>query len=231
MPAGSRTPTLQEVFDRHGEAVAAGLRVSMPGQVTKYHPAQGLVDVQPLLKDGHLDDTGTWVPDTLPVIYSCPLIFPGSGGFVVTFPVSVGDQVLLIFTDRALDQWLGKGGLVDPGIDPRRHHLTDAIAIAGLNFKAWQNANANQDHLCLGQDGGSFHLHIKGNVVQVGDSPTDAAALASKTDARLTALETFAAGHTHPYAWTGSPGTASTSPAPGAPVGSSTASSHLKVDE
>jgi hypothetical protein len=38
---------------------------------------------------------------------------------------------MLVFSQRSIDRWLDVGGEIDPA-DPRKHHLTDAIAYPGV---------------------------------------------------------------------------------------------------
>jgi hypothetical protein len=66
-----------------------------------------------------------------PKIVSVPVVFPRSRYFSLTYPIEKDDTVLLVFTERSMDRWLRSGGTVDPR-DPRRHDLTDAVAIPGL---------------------------------------------------------------------------------------------------
>lgn len=198
MGTDPRTPTLAQVVNRATERALCNARTALPGRVERYDAAAGVVDVKPLLFDTIEADDGTETPTPLQVIANVPIVFPGAGSFVLTFPVQRGDFVLLVFADRSLDRWTGTSGAdVDP-VDPRRHNLSDAIAIPGLRPRAWSNAAGNTDHATIGQDGG-LRVHLKPATVEVGDGAADAAALASNVESRLRALEAqfTATGHTH----------------------------------
>jgi hypothetical protein len=56
--------------------------------------------------------------------------FMGGGGMVATFPVSVGDEALVIFADRCIDNWFLRGGIQQPR-EPRAHSIADGIAFVG----------------------------------------------------------------------------------------------------
>jgi len=127
----SQSPKLASVLDRAAGAKLKGLRVALPARVETYDEATRLVSVQPLIMDGFVDESGNRKADRLPVINDVPIVFPGSGGARVRFPVLKGDTVLLVFSSSSLDKWLVSGGEVDPKTD-HRHALTDAIAIPGL---------------------------------------------------------------------------------------------------
>lgn len=112
-------------------AAARYMRVALPGRVESYDAATQTCSVQPYVQDGIKDETGTRQAVRLPVVTSVPVVFPGAGAYSITWPLAVGDTVLLLFASSSIDRWLALGGEVDP-IDDRRHHVTDAIAIAGL---------------------------------------------------------------------------------------------------
>jgi hypothetical protein len=114
------------------------------------------VDVQPVHKRAYLNEDGDRTPEKQPVIPSVPLVYPGGGGFVVTWPMSVGDEVLLVFSDDSLDKYLQVGGTsdIDPA-DDRRHHITDAVAIAGVG-KLSASTSVSATAVQIGTNGGAF---------------------------------------------------------------------------
>lgn len=94
----------------------------MPGRIISFDGRTAVVKpaINKLLADG------SELP--APQIVSVPVCFPaGSGGAaIVSVPLAPGDDVLLHFTERALENWLsGTDGV--PG-DPRMFDLTDAFA-------------------------------------------------------------------------------------------------------
>jgi hypothetical protein len=107
------------------------VNVSIPARVESYNPTTGRISAQPLIPRAYTDEEGNRQLEDLPVVNEIPIQFPGSGGARVKFPISVGDTVLLLFSQASLDKWLVTGTRVDPG-DDRRHALTDAVAITGL---------------------------------------------------------------------------------------------------
>jgi hypothetical protein len=71
--------------------------------------------------------------------------FGSTAGFGITIPISAGDPVLLVFSQRAIDNWVDFGGIQAPvgGVSCRHHDLTDAFALlmsattAGGAFGEW----------------------------------------------------------------------------------------------
>lgn len=129
------TPSLAEVLRAALAADRADLHGPMPGRVTSFDAGRRRASVQPLLRRGFLDEAGRRQSELLPIVNDVPVIFLGSGGARIKFPVRPGDIVLLLFAEASLDLWLAKGGDVDPG-DDRRFSLSDGIAIPGLMHAA-----------------------------------------------------------------------------------------------
>ena len=117
--------TLRRVQDDHGSRIrkaCPGIVQSVTGQTCSVQPAvQELFDQQ----------NGTQVWKTLPLLVNVPISWVQGGGLCSTFPLTKGDEVTVIFTDRCLDAWRQSGG-VQPQTDCRMHSLSDAIAIPGL---------------------------------------------------------------------------------------------------
>lgn len=150
----SRNPSLAAVLNAFRASLLADVRVSVPARVERYDATTQLIDAKPLLRDTFTEEDGSQSVLSLPVITNVPVVFPGAGGFRLTFPVTVGDTVLLVFADRSIDAWLANGGETSP-TDERHHHLSDAIAIPGLhpNNAPWSGAEAGV--VTLGSDGGA----------------------------------------------------------------------------
>lgn len=144
--------TLASVIREYVDALKHDLHTSLPGRIEAYDASIQKADVKPLIKTGEIDEEGNIVYYSIPVITDVPVLFPGGNGFRITFPLTKGDTVLLVFSEASMDNWLSKeGGEVEPGVDSR-HELTDAIAIPGLKtFKA-PLSNAPSDTMSVGAD-------------------------------------------------------------------------------
>lgn len=66
-----------------------------------------------------------------PPLSLVPVIFLGGGGFSVTWPIAAGDECLLIFHDRAFDNWFTNGAGLPPPVG-NLHDISDAFCIVGL---------------------------------------------------------------------------------------------------
>jgi hypothetical protein len=153
----TRSPELPELFDRIRASAVADVRVAIPARVERWDAALQQVDVTPLVRNAYEDEDGTRQVEDLPVIPNVPVCFPrgkGANGkcYSLKFPVNVGSEVLLIFSDKSLDKWLAVGGKVDPA-DDHAHNLTDAMAIPGISDFAHPLASIPDDCVTIGEDG------------------------------------------------------------------------------
>ena len=122
--------TPRDIADLKRE-IASSMHCALPGTVTSFDPETQTVSVQPALKRGLF---------SLPVIRDVPVFFPGSKDQAVTWPVSAGDECLLIFADSDIDRWFDSGETEEP-FSARQHSLPDAFAFVGFRSRP----NALQD--------------------------------------------------------------------------------------
>lgn len=126
------TPLLTDLIEAHVGDALGEVNTCLPGRVEYYDSSTGRATVQPLVKRGfRSEEEGVREVERRPTITEVPVIFPGSGGVRIKFPIVVGDAVLLVFSSASLEKWLEFGAELDPE-DDRKFHLTDAIAIPGL---------------------------------------------------------------------------------------------------
>lgn len=185
---GSRAPSLPEVLNTVKDRWFQDLRVAIPARVERYDASKQVIDASPQVKELYEDAEGEQVPLQLPVICDVPLVFPGAGGFHITFPVAVGDTVLLVFSDRSIDAWKSEGGVTSPVDHGRRHHITDAVAIPGLHHGKAPISNPSTSVIEIGKSGESSDF-----VALSTPTHDEMSALRDNWNTALTALKT----HTH----------------------------------
>lgn len=116
------------------ERFAGDLHTCLPARIVSLDYKTQKATVQPTIKMRYTDADGN--PDGLvdmSSIPSVPLIFPSSKFATITFPVKAGDLVLLVFSQRSIDNFKYSDGssTVDPN-DLRMHDYSDAFAICGV---------------------------------------------------------------------------------------------------
>jgi hypothetical protein len=111
------------------------LHTCLPGEITKIIDyKKKKVSVKPLIKKTYLDGTVL----ELPIIENVPVVYPDTGEALLKLPLIVGAKVLLMFSERSLDNWLSSGNDSTPG-NSNKFALSDAVAILGLNSFAQSN--------------------------------------------------------------------------------------------
>jgi hypothetical protein len=130
-------------FEQMRDAISQGLRFCSPAIVQSFNPTACTVAVQlttnekfqynvngpsgPLkmqvmpMKPGGLNPAQA-------ILQDLPVVFPGGGGWSITFPIHVGDECLVFFSDTEIDTWYQSGGVNNNPANSRRHSLSDGFA-------------------------------------------------------------------------------------------------------
>lgn len=121
-------PTDVEVIRAALESRLLDVHTCLPGTVVTFDPIGQSVNVQPAVKRAIPTSDGETEHEDLPIIHNVPVAFPGGGGYVMRFPITIGDHVWLMFSEAAMARWRTTGQVSEPG-DLRRHDLSYACAI------------------------------------------------------------------------------------------------------
>ncbi len=143
------------------------VHTALPGIVTKFDKNTMTASVQPAIQR-LIQLTGpngieTSVQD-LPLCINVQVIFSRGGGYSTTYPIAVGDECLLLFSERCIDLWALRGGKQPPR-EIRFHSLSDGMAIVGLSSQPNKIENFYEEGIEIRKDDGSSAVRIsQGNV-------------------------------------------------------------------
>lgn len=112
------------------EGWQSGMWTAMPGIVQSVDFTAMTCEVQPSIKGAIQQSDGTVVSVNYPLLVDVPIVFPQAGGFILTFPMAAGDEVLVVFASRCIDAWWQSGGVQLP-MEARMHDLSDGFCIPG----------------------------------------------------------------------------------------------------
>jgi hypothetical protein len=104
---------------------------TMPGIITKIDLTRMTCSVQVTIQGMIEDEKGVITPINISELGDVPIVFPTGGGFTLTFPLAVNDEVLVCFADRCIDSWWQSGGYKNKPMEARMHDLSDGFAIPG----------------------------------------------------------------------------------------------------
>ena len=177
------TPTLPEFIKQTINARVAELHTSMPGIVVSYDRAKRKADVQPCLQRKFADGA----KENLPILRNVPVIFPQSKKCSIVWDLEKDDHVLLVFNERSIDNFVTRGGIVDPD-DTRKHSLSDAVAYPGF----WPDGNAVESlagSLEIKNELAMFRQHDgKTYVGRAGETPAEPVLLGETVKEYLTGI-------------------------------------------
>lgn len=173
-------------------AQIAGIRTSIPGKVLRYDDTAQRADVEILVNDFFFSEDTPGIPiyEEFPTLVNVPVRWLRAGGFVLTMPLGAGDRVWVDFAERSLSEWKARGEKVSPK-DLQRHAEWATCTPGGYPETeplASGDAAARAAGVVLGKDGAAAQIRITSTGIELGAGATDAAALASKTDAALNKL-------------------------------------------
>ena len=112
----------------HIQSSRVDTHTSMPGIVESFDATKQTAVVRPVVQRFFRGQG--FKP--LPHLFDVPVVFPRGGGFVLTFPVKQGDECILHFAERAIDNWHATGKVSEPS-EFRTHDLSDACAVVGVS--------------------------------------------------------------------------------------------------
>jgi hypothetical protein len=215
-----------EIFAAFERGLMNDIRKCLPGKVVKVNVTPGqpvTVDVQLGINNVQFTDLGDVVEEAAPSLAQVPLAYFRAGGFLVWVPVAAGDTVLVLFSDLSADTWrLGDGGPQTPGF-VGKHTLDSgwAIPMIAPDLQLATDVPIAPGKVIIGKDGSQAQIRLSATDIELGATPTDFVAMASKVDSALSTLIAYITAHVHTSAAPGNPTSPPTvPPTPAAPTGS-----------
>lgn len=154
--------SLSSVIKKGIEVRLKDLHTSIPGIIESFNPVTQLASVQPVVKRVFRTEENNeelLSPLPLPILINVPVQFPRGGGFSLTFPVKKGDECLLVFCERSIDNWHKFGGVKEPTAR-RFHDLSDATAFVGISSVPNKIPNYDPDNTVIKKDNGNVYISL-----------------------------------------------------------------------
>jgi len=124
--------TLQQVFSEVVNSIKIGLHCVKIGEIVEFNKQNQTAKVRVLHVMDENYNTRLDKEVEYPMLGDVPVVIMGGGGTYISHPIAKGDQCVLLFCDYMIDNWWITGE-AKPSIVPRKHDISDAIAIVGLN--------------------------------------------------------------------------------------------------
>lgn len=101
----------------------------IPGIVESYDASKKRAIVTPAISKAYVNNKFV---NYTPIV-NVPIMFPKTKNTAITFPLEKGDRVLIVFSQRAIGNFLEKGILVNPE-NNNTFDSTDAFAFPSISF-------------------------------------------------------------------------------------------------
>lgn len=146
------TELLKKVFLEQMKTVGT----SVPGHIVAFDTKTQLAQLQIGLK--RCPKNGK--PYTPSVLVECPVQFNGGQSFIIEHQIDVGDEGIILFSQRCIDTWVNSGGVADVPIF-RFHDFNDAYFVPGLRSQPNAISDFSNDGIRLRNKSGSSYVHLK----------------------------------------------------------------------
>lgn len=123
-------PDQDDVLEELKNEIFAYINCIQIARVESYDKDEQKIEAQIMVK--RVKEGGEII--AYPLCVDVPVIvLQGNGGYI-EFPIVKGDQCLLLFNDRDIDNWWTANNETEPPTK-RKHNLSDAFALVGINPK------------------------------------------------------------------------------------------------
>lgn len=151
-----------------------------------------------------------------PLSLECPAIILRGGPTSLTFPILPGDECLLIFNDRDMDNWFASGQY-GPVATSRLHSFADAFALVGI--RSTPNALTSYDQLRAVLQNGTTMVGVGPALIKIANATTTLGTILGNLKTALSTLATSLG--TVATALGGNPGTETAAAAAGVDLATS----------
>lgn len=134
-PGPITPPSLQSLFGLRIANALAATNCHTIGKIINFYPLTQTADISINFIKIIINDPSPNVAVPYPNLVNCPVVIMSGGGGALTFPISPGDDCLVMFNDRDFDAWYQSGQITLPNSN-RIHDLSDGIALVGINSLA-----------------------------------------------------------------------------------------------
>jgi hypothetical protein len=160
-------PSLKDLLDQFGKGLLLNLNCHAIGQIQVFDPETQQATATIVYKKTFFQPdklTGEYLPTLVdyPILVDCPVMCLGGGDGALTFPIAPGDECLVLFNDRDIDNWFN--GATGSGVNtPRLHSFADGIILVGVRSLANVIVDYNATGVELRNKLGSAKITIEPN--------------------------------------------------------------------
>lgn len=125
-------PDLSSVLDSTRRETLTTVNCVQIGIIKEFDITTQLATIQIAMKQVRdISEDGVKTLVEYPLILECPVMVLFGGIDILTLPIAPGDNCIVLFNDRDIDQWVNNGNDFAP-VTSRAHDINDAFAIVGI---------------------------------------------------------------------------------------------------
>ncbi len=156
----------QEAIRLAIEDVQSTMWMALPAYITEVNLEAQTISAQPTIRGEVTDVQGNISQVDLPLLVNVPICFPRGGGYAITFPLQVNDEVLIVFASRCIDGWWQSGG-IQTAPEFRMHDLSDGFAVLAPTSQPFRLDNVSDNSLQIRNLDGTKYIEISEEMITV----------------------------------------------------------------
>lgn len=160
-------PSLKVLLDAVSNQVKREINCVRVGQIQSYDATKQEATVK--IAQQQVTSTqpdGTRTLSEFPLLLRCPVVYPSGGGFTLTFPIAAGDECLILFNDREIDNWVTSGAGQAP-TTARMHDLSDGFALVGVRSNPRALTSVSTSATQLRSDDGETYVEVSSGSIKL----------------------------------------------------------------
>jgi hypothetical protein len=166
-------PGLRDLQNAHSLEIRKQVNCARIGIIQSFDPANATATVQIAQQQvAAVSPTGVQTLTKFPPLISVPVFLLSGGPIIATFPIAPGDECLVVFNDREIDNWLLAGGDETVPTTQRVHDLADGMCFVGFRSYPRSIGGYSTTSAQLRTVDGTAYWEITNDGILNGVSPT-----------------------------------------------------------
>ncbi len=148
------------------ENMQSNLWTCLPAIIERVDLEKQTIEAQPTIQGQITDEEGIISYVNMPLLVDVPICFPKGGGYAITFPLEIGDEVLVVFSSRCIDGWWQNGGITSAP-EFRMHDLSDGFAILAPTSQPLKLSSVSSNSFVIRDNEGTKKIEINGSKIYI----------------------------------------------------------------
>jgi hypothetical protein len=167
-------PTLKDLLDLHKKDIMLSLNSHAIATIQSFNAAKQTVSATVNYKKTYRElnpTTGDYdaVLKDYPALIDIPVIVLGGQVAFLSLPINVGDECVILFNDRDMDNWFAGSNSNGPATG-RLHNFSDGIALIGIRSSTKALADYDTERAVLAN--GDAKVAVGPNLITIANSVT-----------------------------------------------------------